>query len=175
MGALQTRYNASFSALTGYVASTPPPQWDPNTDPNRNQYGAARENYIRQHLRDDGWKIRAESDAQIRNQLGVEGKAADIYATRNGRFLIGESKGMKVGEALQQLRNTVDSLYRTHASAVGNTDVHLYVNQNSWSQLSEGWLRGYRVHNGILQWFDDALGWQNALAGGQPVQVFVIP
>ncbi|MCA9933925.1 MAG: RHS repeat-associated core domain-containing protein, partial [Anaerolineales bacterium] len=165
---------ASLVQLSGYTASTPPPKWDPDNDPNKNQYGRAREDYIRQFLRNDGWTINAESDTQVRTQLGLRGESADFLGTKNGRYLIGESKGMNIDKAVSQLQQTVDGLFNINPSAMGNTDVHLYVNQTAWDQLSQGWLNSYRVQNGILQWYDGEM-WNYTMAGNELIQVFVIP
>ena len=129
---------------------------DPNPDPRDN--GEHQELSVRSQLEREGYEQPyGKTDAEIRVNLKIDGKAADVvgYNPKTSRWLVAESKGGDIEGATKQLANTFKHLLRSNPNVSGRVDLRLYTNQAQYSKmLTEDGLAGWRIRDGYLGWIE---------------------
>jgi RHS repeat-associated protein len=149
-----------------------PSRWNPNQGPER-------ENRVREMLSRRYQQAFGVSDAEIRTNLGIQGKTADFvgYNSGNGRWLIAESKGSDIDMAIKQLQNTMNGLLNKTGFQPGDIDLRVYTNTSNYQRLfnSPGGLGGYLVRDGFLGYTTEAGEWVWQLINGIRVSVQAVP
>ena len=117
-------------------------------------------------------------DKAIRATFRIVGKVADFIGQHKdtGRYLIAESKGGNIGEAVDQLQNTANSFFDQVPGAANNTEFRIYTNRANYDKLRDSannGLAGWQLRNGYLGWIEEETGqWYYQLIEGHHVQVF---
>jgi hypothetical protein len=120
--------------------------------------GGGQENRVRDKFNQQGYQESyGSSDEDIRKNLGMSGKCADVVANdpQTGKWVIAESKGTRVEDALKQIRNTANGLINKEPLAAGNIAAEIYVGQSQYNALSGTGLYGYRIdQSGFLYYIE---------------------
>jgi len=109
---------------------------------------ATQEARMRRWLISQGYqKSYGTTDAEIRRRLGITGKCADFvgYHPEQGNWLIAESKGGDNEAAYLQIANTLRGLLTRETTAVGNTELQIFISAQQYERLSLSGLSGYWV------------------------------
>ena len=148
-----------------------PNRWRPNEGPER-------ENRVREMLRGRYQQSFGESDAEIRANLGMQGKTADFvgYNAGNGRWLIAESKGGDMYKAVEQLQNTMQGLLNKTGFQPVDIDLHVYTDAQNFQRLltTTPVQGGWTLQNGVLGWWNEANQFVPMLINGVQVLVRVV-
>ena len=140
----------SVALLLAYISAgtLAPPTQTLNVQPSppasegaSQQQGREREARVRAKLRKEGYEQPfGEDDQLIRQNLHLKPgqKVADFVgrSADGERYLVAESKGNDLSKAINQLKDTAETLWRSNLGASpSNTEFRIYVNDNMWSKL----------------------------------------
>jgi predicted secreted Zn-dependent protease len=122
--------------------------------------GIEREQFSQLQALDEGGELYGKSDAENRDALGKKlGRDADqmkdekisdtIARKKDGSFIVTESKGGNVNDAVIQLQNTIRLLLQAEPKAAGRISARITVTPDALARLqsAEG-LQGYCVGSG---------------------------
>ena len=149
------------SGAASRAAGTESDQGGQTASPNPGNRGAGQEERVRQLLAEEYDQRFGASDEAIRRALGVRGKITDFvgYQAHADRWLIAESKGSNISDAIAQLRNTAQSLIAHEGGAI-RLELRIYTNPNQYNHLTTGRLGGWAIdQSGYLGWFDELGQW----------------
>lgn len=151
---------------------------DPNPDPRDN--GERQEVSVRSQLEREGYEqLYGKTHAEIRANLKIEGKAADVvgYNPKTGRWLVAESKGGDIDGAFKQVENTFEFLQRKNPQLdLKQVDLRIYTSSKHFARLSEADIAGWRINvQGELGWVGESNEWLFADIQGIKVLVYLAP
>jgi hypothetical protein len=124
---------------------------------NKKLGGVEREHLSQLQALGESAELYGKTDEQNRERLGerqgktrkqmADEKISDLIAKRkDGSWLVTESKGGNIGEAENQLRNTIDNLVRAEPGARGRIQARMTITPEAMERLrSPEGLQGYRV------------------------------
>ncbi len=117
------------------------------------------------------------TEKAINDFLGFKGKTADFlgYNSKTHQWLIAESKGSHITDAVAQLGNTARNLLVKYPDA--NIELRIYLDARNYRQLtSRGGLYGWRMSTeGYLGFPDEMEQFTYELAQGIRILVQVAP
>jgi hypothetical protein len=167
-----------LAAQTGMGETISPGGQNPNPSPE--QRGQTQEDAVRDAIQREGYEQPfGTTDAEIRTNLSVQGKTADMvgYHPAQDRWLIAESKGGDIRTAYDQLENTMDALLKRNPSIPSSkVELKIYTNAEQFRKMTQGDLAGWRVdENKYLGWRDIDEVWHYAELKGNRILVQVAP
>ena len=161
------------SASPGFPPPPPQPSREPNSD-------LAREDRMRPHLEGERWdQVLGKEDREIARALRIaREKCADFVGKRgDADWLLAESKGSRIDDALQQFANTLKAL-RANGLRVDSLELRIYFNDATWTRLTNPdpliTNFGYKVQDGLIV-FREAGRWVTLEIDGIAVQGFAAP
>lgn len=151
---------------------------DSNPDPRDS--GEHQEISVRSQLEREGYEQPyGKTDAEIRANLKIEGKAADVvgYNPKTGRWLVAESKGGDIDSAFKQVKNTFEFLQRKNPQLdLKQIDLRIYTSSKHFARLSEADIAGWRINPQYeLGWVGESNEWIFASVEGIKVLVYLAP
>ena len=129
---------------------------------------------MRRWLVSQGYQQRyGTNDAEIRRNLGINGKCADFvgYHPGRGMWLIAESKGGNIGTAEKQLASTLQGLLLVEPEAIEAVELWIYISQRQYDLLLQKGLGGYSLQEGFLGAVDEQDVFQFIMIEGIKVHV----
>jgi hypothetical protein len=158
----------AFAAEAGVGGTAPNPR-DPR--------GQSQEESVRNAIEREGYEQPfGKTDAEIRANLGIEGKTADVvgYHPAHDRWLIVESKGGDVQTAYEQLRDTTQGLIGKAQVSPDKIELRMYLKGEQYAKFfrKPNDIAGWRLNDGYLGWQDDPTGqWVYAEINGLRINV----
>jgi hypothetical protein len=120
------------------------------------------------------------NDTDIRRNLRISGKVADFvgYNSKTGRWLVAESKGGHLDDAVAQISNTVDGLLIKTPSTLGKIDLAIFMNLVQYNKLTLLGIGGWQVDvNNYLGYIDQInnTGWKYQEKNGVRIKIELAP
>ena len=124
-------------------------------------------------------QVLGKEDREIARALNIaREKCADFVGKRgDADWLLAESKGSRIDDALQQFTNTLKAL-RSSGLRIDSLELRIYFNDSTWARLTSPNPQisnfGYKVQDGLIV-FREAGDWLTLEIEGIPVQGFAAP
>lgn len=147
----------------------------------RDPRGQPQEDAVRDSIRKEGYEQPyGKTDTEIRTNLNIEGKTADIVGYHPGKdhWLIAESKGGNLDVAYAQLKNTAEHLVAREPTSLGKIEMRIYAKADQYAKFfAEPYnISGWRLSESYLGWIDEATGkWTYAELVGSRIVVLAAP